>query len=230
MGTILTALLVASVLFLYFRQRSLNQQQKALAIENKFLRFQLDPHFLSNALVSIQRFMLDNNTQQASSYLSKFSKLMRQLLEYSREEYITIEEEIDLLRNYLDIQKLRLKDKFEYEIQVDPKLAIGDSRIPPMFAQPFVENAIEHGIGNRENGKISISFSEKDNQLFLEIQDDGAGIGESLTADHKSLSTTIIKERIALLNKSNKKPIQLQIGNVPGGSGTRVALTLPIYS
>jgi len=152
------------------------------------------------------------------------------LLEYSREEFITIEEEIDLLRNYLDIQKLRLKDKFEYEINVDSRLAISDSRIPPMFAQPFVENAIEHGIGNRENGKIVISFSEQDNQLLLEIQDDGAGISETSPGDHKSLSTIIIKERIALLNKSGKKPIQLQIGNVPGASGTRVAITLPIYS
>lgn len=229
-GTLLTTVLIASILFLYFRQRSLNQQQKVLSVENKFLRFQLDPHFLSNALVSIQRFMMDNNATQASNYLTKFSKLMRQLLEYSREEFITIEEEIDLLRNYLDIQKLRLKDKFEYEINVDSKLAISDSRIPPMFAQPFVENAIEHGIGSRDHGKISISFSKQDNQLLLEIQDDGAGISETSPGDHKSLSTTIIKERIALLNKSGKKPIQLQIGNVPGASGTRVALTLPIYS
>ncbi len=224
------ASLIALILFLYFRQRSLTQLQKALAIENKFLRFQLDPHFLSNALVSIQRFMMDNNTTQALSYLAKFSKLMRQLLEYSREEYITIEEEIDLLRNYLDIQKLRLKDKFEYEIHVDSKLAISDSRIPPMLAQPFVENAIEHGVGNREHGKITISFSEQDDQLLLEIQDDGAGISEASPGDHKSLSTTIIKERIALLNKSGKKPIQLEIGNVLNGTGTRVALTLPIYS
>jgi hypothetical protein len=229
-GTVFAAMLVASILFLYFRQRSLTQQQKALAIENKFLRFQLDPHFLSNALVSIQRFMMDNNTAQASNYLTKFSKLMRQLLEYSREEFITIEEEIDLLRNYLDIQKLRLKNKFEYEINVDSKLAISDSRIPPMFAQPFVENAIEHGIGDREHGKIVISFSEQDNQLLLEIQDDGAGIAESSSRDHKSLSTTIIRERIALLNKTNKKPIQLRIENVSIGSGTHVALTLPIYS
>jgi tetratricopeptide (TPR) repeat protein len=229
-GMAVGAGLMASIVFLYFRQRSLTQQQKALAIENKFLRFQLDPHFLSNALVSIQRFMMDNNAAQASSYLTKFSKLMRQLLEYSREEFITIEEEIDLLRNYLDIQKLRLKNKFEYEINVDSKLAISDSRIPPMFAQPFVENAIEHGIGDREHGKIVISFSEQDNQLLLEIQDDGAGIAETSPGDHKSLSTTIIRERIALLNKTNKKPIQLRIGNVSIGSGTHVALTLPIYS
>lgn len=229
-GIGIAAMLIASILFLYYRQRSLKQQQIALAIENKFLRFQLDPHFLSNALVSIQRFMMDNNAVQASHYLTKFSRLMRQLLEYSREELITIEEEIDLLRNYLDIQKLRLKDKFEYDIHVDSKLSINDSRIPPMFAQPFVENAIEHGIGNRDKGKIHISFSAQGNQLLLQIQDDGTGISETSRDGHKSLSTTIIKERIALLNKSSKTPIQLHIANASVGTGTQVQLTLPIYS
>jgi two-component sensor histidine kinase/uncharacterized protein YihD (DUF1040 family) len=229
-GAGIATLLVASILFLYFRQRSLTQQQKALAIENKFLRFQLDPHFLSNALVSIQRFMMDNNTTQASNYLTKFSRLMRQLLEYSREELITIEEEIDLLRNYLDIQKLRLKDKFEYEIKIDPTLSITDSKIQPMFAQPFVENAIEHGVANIENGKIEISFSVQGDQLVLEIKDNGKGFSATASAGHQSLSTKIIRERIALLNKTNKKPIQLAIENATAGTGTRIQLTLPIYS
>jgi two-component sensor histidine kinase len=230
LATILTTLLIASILFLYFRQRSLAQQQKALSIENRFLRFQLDPHFLSNALVSIQRFMMDNNTAQASTYLTKFSRLMRQLLEYSREELITIEEEIDLLRNYLDIQKLRLKDKFEYEIKIDKNLSISESRIQPMFAQPFVENAIEHGVSGMENGKIEIAFSALGDELVLEIRDNGKGIVPGSLTEQASLSTKIIRERIALLNKANKKPIQLDIGNLASGSGTRVQLILPIYS
>jgi len=229
-GIILTTLLGASVLFLYFRQRTLNQQQKALSIENKFLRFQLDPHFLSNALVSIQRFMMDNDTAQASNYLAKFSRLMRQLLKYSREELITIEEEIDLLRNYLDIQKLRLKDKFEYEIKVDENLSLSDSKIQPMFAQPFVENAIEHGINNLESGRIEISFAAFGDQLVLEIKDNGKGLSTDSYAGHQSLSTKIIRERIALLNRTNKKPILLRIGNISSGTGTFVHLTLPIYS
>jgi LytS/YehU family sensor histidine kinase len=190
----------------------------------------LDPHFLSNALVSIQRFMMDNNTAQASTYLTKFSRLMRQLLEYSREELITIEEEIDLLRNYLDIQKLRLKDKFEYEIRIDKSLSISECRIQPMFAQPFVENAIEHGVSGMENGKIEIAFSALGDELVLEIRDNGKGIVPGSLMEQASLSTKIIRERIALLNKANKKPIQLDIGNLASGSGTRVQLILPIYS
>jgi two-component sensor histidine kinase len=229
-GTGLAALLIASILYLYFRQRTLIQKQRALAIENRFLRFQLDPHFLSNALVSIQRFMMDNDAPRASQYLAKFSKLMRQLLEYSRQDLISIEEEIDLLRNYLDIQKLRMKEKFEYRIVVDPNLSITDSRIQPMLAQPFVENALEHGIGNRDKGNIVVTFSAQGDQLLLEIEDDGAGISASENENHKSLSTTIINERIALLNQSGKQPIRLHIGSAAHGRGTRVALTLPIYS
>ncbi|MBL7838629.1 MAG: histidine kinase [Cyclobacteriaceae bacterium] len=229
-GTAVAALLMALILFLYFRQRALNQKQRALAIENRFLRFQLDPHFLSNALVSIQRFMLDNDAPRASQYLAKFSKLMRQLLEYSRQDLISIEEEIDLLRNYLDIQKLRMKERFNYRIEVDPSLSVTDSRIPPMLAQPFVENALEHGIGDRDNGNIVISFSAQGDQLLLTIEDDGAGILLSQNPNHKSLSTTIIHERIAVLNQSAKQPIRLQIGPCATGSGTRVTLTLPIYS
>lgn len=229
-GTVLTALLIASLLFLYFRQRTLNQQQRALTIENKFLRFQLDPHFLSNALVSIQRFMLENKTAEATNYLTKFSRLMRQLLEYSREELITLEEEVDLLRNYLDIQKLRLKDSFTYEITVDPALSISDTRIQPMFAQPFVENAIEHGVSGRLGGRIEVVFRSEDESLILEITDNGAGIQSTGNESNRSLSTKIIRERIALLNKTNRKPIQLVFGQGLNKQGTRVQLTLPIYS
>lgn len=229
-GIVLASLVIASFLYFYFRQRALRQQQRALEIENRFLRFQLDPHFLSNALVSIQRFVLENKSTEAANYLTKFSRLMRQLLEYSREEMITIEEEIDLLRNYLDIQKLRLKDKFTYEIKIDPALSLSDARIQPMFAQPFVENAIEHGVNHKEDGKIEIFFRAQDDNLILEIIDNGPGLNAQRDSSNQSLSTKIIYERIALLNKSNARSIQLDLGNALNGTGTRVLLTLPIYS
>lgn len=230
-GTIVAALLLASILFLFFRQRAMRQQQKALDLENRFLRFQLDPHFLSNALVSIQQYMLENNSDEAARYLSKFARLMRQLLEYSREELITIGEELDLLRNYLDIQKMRLKDRFTYSIAVDPSLSLSDSRIQPMFAQPFVENAIEHGIAETGGGEIRVVFRQQGNQLILEVIDNGAGIQTAKkSGDHRSLSTTIINERIALLNRSNSRAIQLAVSSASPAGGTRVQITLPIYS
>ena len=229
-GISILIVLAVGAAYLYYRQRALKQKQRELETENKLLRLQLDPHFLSNALVSIQRFMLENNTTEASNYLTKFSKLMRQLLEHSRQELITVENEIDLLRNYLDIQKLRFKDRFNYQVKQDESLAISDWRIPPMLAQPFVENAIEHGIGARTQGMIHVSFLKRDNQLLIEILDDGPGIAQMQGNDHKSLSTTIIQERIAILNQSHARPIQLNIGTGPEGKGTLVTLSLPIYS
>jgi hypothetical protein len=226
-GVILVTLLAIALLFLFFRQRAYHQQQQMLQIENRFLRFQLDPHFISNALVSIQRFMLENSAVMASGYLAKFSRLMRQLLEYSREELITIEEEIDLLQNYLAIQKLRLKDKFTYKIIVDEKLSISEQRIPPMFTQPFVENAIEHGILEVPDAKIEIDFKYANLQLHIAIRDNGKGIAEDKKTEKTSLSTKIIQERMQLLNKSGKFPIQLSVNS--GMQGTEVNLILPIY-
>jgi len=229
-GVVIVALALAGFLWLYFRQRSLRQQQQLLQVENRFLRFQLDPHFISNALVSIQQYMLENNSTQASSYLAKFSRLMRQLLEYSRQELITLEDEIDLLRNYLDIQKLRLKDRFTYEIKIDSSLSLSEAKVQPMFAQPFVENAIEHGVANLQGGRIEIVFRAEGDQLKLEISDNGAGINSKTITSPRSLSTKIIQERIALINKSNSRAISLHVGNAPSGIGTLVQLTLPIYS
>jgi two-component sensor histidine kinase len=229
-GVVIVALALAGFLWLYFRQRSLRQQQQLLQVENRFLRFQLDPHFISNALVSIQQYMLENNNTQAASYLAKFSRLMRQLLEYSRQELITLEDEIDLLRNYLDIQKLRLKDRFTYEIKIDPSLPLSEAKVQPMFAQPFVENAIEHGVTNLQGGRIEIVFRAEGDQLKLEISDNGAGINSKPNTSPRSLSTKIIQERIALINKSNPRAISLHVGSAPSGNGTRVQLTLPIYS
>ncbi|MBN8653404.1 MAG: histidine kinase [Cytophagales bacterium] len=226
-GVILVTLLLVALLVLFFRQRAYRQQQQMLQIENRFLRFQLDPHFISNALVSIQRFMLENNAMTASGYLAKFSRLMRQLLEYSRAELITIEEEIDLLKNYLDIQKLRLKDRFVYTIEVDEKLLITEQRIPPMFTQPFVENAIEHGIRELSAGKIDIVFKTMNESLQIIIRDNGKGIAEADHAGKTSLSTKIIQERMNLLNKTGKFPIQLSVNS--GVQGTVVNLILPIY-
>jgi two-component sensor histidine kinase len=228
-GVVIALVAIILIVFVY-RLSLLKKKQEVIESKYRLNQALVNPHFLSNALVSIQRFMMENNTVQASNYLTKFSRLMRQLLEYSREELITIEEEIELLSNYLDIQKLRLKNRFDYEVKIDQNLSLSDSKIQPMFAQPFVENAIEHGVANIENGKIEISFSSQGDKLLLAISDNGKGISLSSSEGHQSLSTKIIRERIALLNKTNKKPIELTIDNITTGTGTRVQLTLPIYS
>jgi len=215
--------------WLYVRQRNLVQQKKQIDLENRFLRFQLNPHFMSNALVSIQRFVFERDQQQAGDYLARFARLMRQFLEYSRKDVIPIEDEVEVLRNYLDIQKLSFANGFEYQITVDASLDVSAEKIPPLFAQPFVENAIEHGIKGVPNGKIAISFSKSDQFVELVISDNGKGITEPTPGGRKSLATTIIRERIDLLNKVSKQKITLKIGEPVNGQGTSVHLLLPIY-
>jgi tetratricopeptide (TPR) repeat protein len=225
-------ILLAGVgVYLLVRQRTIAQQQKQLNLENRFLRFQLNPHFLSNALVSIQRFLFETNAQQAGDYLARFSRLMRQFLEYSRKDTITIEDEIEVLRNYMDIQKLSFSNGFEYEILIDARLDVSADKIPPMFAQPFVENALEHGIKGMTNGKLLIEFKKSENFVSLMIRDNGKGIStEESKAGRISLATTIIQERMALLNRSRKEKISIGIVKPPDGQGTEVNILLPIYS
>ena len=115
---VVTALVAIALIIFMYRLSLLKQRQQAIESRYRLSQALINPHFLSNALVSIQRFMLENNPGEASHYLSKFSRLMRQLLEYSREELITVEEEIDLLKNYLDLQRLRYKNSFEYTLSV----------------------------------------------------------------------------------------------------------------
>ncbi len=186
---------------------------------------------MSNALVSIQRFLFETNAQQAGDYLARFSRLMRQFLEYSRKDTITMEDEIEVLRNYMDIQKLSFANGFEYEILIDDALDVSADKIPPMFAQPFVENALEHGIKGMTNGKLLIEFKKSGNFLALTVRDNGKGISsEESKSGRVSLATTIIQERITLLNRSSKEKISMNMVKPSDGQGTEVNILLPIYS
>lgn len=224
-GILIAVMLLVGLSYLYYRQKLLKQKQRELEIENRFLRLQLDPHFLSNALVSIQQFLIENDSKQAANYLTKFSRVMRQQLEHSREEHVTVEEEVELLTNYLDIQKLRFKNSFSFEMVVDRESPIMDVKIPAMFVQPFVENAVEHGASKVTNGKIVINFSNNDAGCTVRIEDNGPGV-QALPKSGRSLSTQIMQERIQLLNKGKEKMISLKIQNLPIG-GTQVVLYFP---
>lgn len=226
--------LVSGFTYFIYRQRSLENKQKQTALEQRFLRSQLNPHFIANALMAIQTFMLKNQADKAAIYLAKFSKLMREILENSRQEFIRVEDEIQMLTNYLDIHRVRLNESFDYTIEVDDTIDIETDAIPPMFVQPFIENAIEHGITNaKTKGQIKLKLFKEGEYISIEITDNGAGLVKDRQSikEHTSLSTTIIQERMALFNKSLKKKIQLVLGNILDESGevngTKVELKVP---
>jgi tetratricopeptide (TPR) repeat protein len=231
---LVVVLFVLSAAYFIYRQRSLKSQQSQTELEQRFLRSQLNPHFISNALMAVQNFMLKNETNKAASYLAKFSKLMREILENSRQEFILIEDELQMLSNFMDIHKMRMNDAFDYRIIINENIDPETDTIPPMFVQPFIENAIEHGVVNaKSDGLIELNFVKNGEYISIEIKDNGEGLvrTEQNIDDHTSLSTTIIKERMELFNKSLKNKIQLLLGDYKNEQGeiqgTKVELKVP---
>ncbi len=229
---VVVLVLVGLGLWFLYQQRITRRKNQQTELEQRFLRSQLNPHFIANALLSVQQFILKNQAEVAATYLAKFSKLMREILENSRQEFIPVEDEIKMLTNYLDIHKLRLSNGFDYRLTIDESIDQEVDTIPPMFIQPFVENAIEHGIAQaQEKGQIDVMLTKEGSYIAIEIKDNGGGIARGSTGDKRSLSSTIIKERMELFNLSLKKKIEFirdEIENEEGKvMGTRVELKVP---
>lgn len=225
----------ALILYLIYLKRTSRMQMHMAEVEQRFLRSQLNPHFIFNALSSIQGFVLQQNAKTAVLYLAKFSRLMRQVLENSREEFIQLEEEASMLENYMELQALQVEE-LEYQIHMDELIEADQTLIPPMFVQPFIENAIEHGI-IQGKGKIAIYFQQENEFITINVVDNGVGIEQAKklkvieTQKHHSLATSIIKERIENYNQKLKTNIQLVISDLKESNtelqGTKVELKVP---
>jgi|GEM_PF-6486664 len=221
--------------YLYFNRKKVVQRNTMLRLEQKLLKTQMNPHFISNALVSVQGYILDNNPMEANSILTKIAKLSRLILENSRKESISLEEEITTLQNYLMIQKKRY-DNFDYELVVEDTLDPEDVWLPPMLTQPFVENAIEHGMQNLGyKGLLQIIFRPHKGKLNISIADNGSGIdAHKVDPAHKSLSSIIVKERLHNLSVYYKEKLDFSISNnytsPVHGEGTKIVLSLPLLN
>ncbi|HEU0125179.1 MAG TPA: histidine kinase, partial [Flavobacterium sp.] len=209
-----------------------------LSLERRLLRSQMDPHFIFNALGNIQSMILQKDTIPAVSYLNKFAKLTRQILEQSRKETISLDEEIGTLKNYIELQQLRLNNSFEYEIICDESVE-NDILIPPLLIQPFIENAVEHGLKPKpkeEKGLLKINFTQMNDQknLICTIKDNGIGLAASrklkINENHQSLSTTITDERLTKMQKeypnAGFKVLERETEN--GETGCIVIINIPI--
>lgn len=223
-------LLLASLGYSYFQRKKLKSEAQMAEIEQRFLRSQLNPHFIFNALSSIQNFMLKSEGKTASRYLGKFSKLMRQVLENSRLEFVPLEEEIRMLENYLEIQKILVQKDFEFRIECLGELDPTQVSIPPMFVQPFLENAIQHGL-KETGGIIAVEFRSSGEYIEISVKDNGVGILSTSQAreNHRSLATSIIRERIDNYNRRLKNQIRLKIIDRESQykKGTEIQLSLP---
>ena len=222
-------------------KEKLELENHLLELEQKALQLQMNPHFIFNALNSIQGLIVKKEPAKARFQLAKFSKLMRSILENSRSEMITLENEIELLENYLTIEKNSNNDRFDFELDVDERLDPEAVLIPPMMIQPFVENAIIHGIHTVENGLINITFTQMGKLLECTITDNGIG-REAAKArksqkdqQHKSAALEVTQERLDILQNGKlgkKKSLEiLDVVDAEGKvAGTRVVLRMPLMS
>lgn len=235
------AFLVMALSILLWIQRKRNRSdRRAMVLEQKLLRAQMNPHFIFNSLYSIQNFIVTEKSEKASIYLSKFARLVRNILDNSAEEFVPLEKEISTIENYLELQQVRFPGKFEYRIDIADDIDPEILKIPPMLAQPFIENAIEHGIRHRETpGHIGIRFSLRDHTLIFEVEDDGVGrqkareIEVVMNPEHRSMATSLTRERLANLSRKLKTKIPLEIIDLQNAlgqaSGTMVRFTIPIF-
>lgn len=199
----------------YFYYRNNKQKQEITVLEKeqikqKLLVTQMNPHFIFNSIDNIQGLIHDKKDTDAINYLTKFSKLTRQILENSNENYISLSEEVEMTKNYLAIQQLLYDNKFSYHIAIEDDVDQEAIFLPPMLTQPFIENSIKHGLSNKsENGKVNIHFYLKENKLFFEVTDNGKGFDtEQKITNHKSLAMTITKERLVSYTKNHDFVVQ----------------------
>jgi len=221
-------------------QKKLQMEKEIVELEQKALRLQMNPHFIFNALNSIQSQIGTDNEQTARYYLAKFSRLMRQILDNSRNTTITLEEEVNTLENYLLIEKFCNGDRFDYKITVDENIEKDYVKIPPMLLQPFVENAIKHGLKYVEGkrGMIEVAFEEKNNVLECSVTDNGIGrkkaeemIKAGKETYHKSTALAVTLERLDIF-KEESEVRSLEIIDLHdeqgNANGTKVILRLPL--
>ncbi|HCL05755.1 MAG TPA: hypothetical protein DHW64_07255 [Chitinophagaceae bacterium] len=224
------AVLAIGVVGFFLRQQSFKHKQKVLETEQRLNRARINPHFFFNALTSIQHLILQKNDQLAiASNLAKFSSLMRNTLENTYNDYITIEQELAFLKQYLDLQLMRFPGKFTYLLHSDDDLEIDEWQVPSMIVQPFVENCIEHGFAHIDyTGHITVDFLNRNNQLHILITDNGRGFNKdaSRTSDHISRAGQILKDRIYLLNLTLKSNASFSITERTE-KGVSVAIKLP---
>jgi len=236
-GLAFIVLLLVSGLLL-MRQNKFKANQQRAELEQKQLRAQMNPHFIFNCLNSIQHFVVANDVKNANKYLSGFASLMRQTLENSKEGTITLRREIAYLENYLTLELMRFEDKFSYEIICAENINIDSVEIPAMIIQPFIENAIRHGLCflKDRKGKLTIRFYQQGMHLFCEIDDNGIGREQSqklkMGSDmvYESHGMELTRQRLALVSKSNGSDYEIEVAdkneaNEP--TGTTIIIKFP---
>ena len=248
-----------SIVYVFYRQKLNQEKAKGLAVSSKAelmqvkaefekqiaetemiaLRAQMNPHFIFNVLNSINKYILVNEGEKASHYLTQFSRLIRQVLENSKSSKISLEADLQALQLYINMEKLRFGDKFSYNIEVQKNTDAQFVQVPPLLIQPYVENAIWHGLMQKDTkGCLDILITQPhENILHIVVQDNGIGRKKAMelksksATKHKSFGMQITKDRINMVNKLYNMQATVEYEDIyyeQVASGTRVILTIPV--
>jgi tetratricopeptide (TPR) repeat protein len=241
--------LIAAVTFLLINRYRLKSRQRIAAMNHTIselnqtnLRQQMNPHFIFNTLNSIQYYVFQNDKISSNNYMTKFASLIRKTLENSRHTEISIKEELDALHLYLELEVLRFKEKFEWTIRVDEEIDTLAYKIPTMLIQPYVENAITHGLMNKENGKgfLHVELQLQNDHILCTVEDNGIGRAKAMEIklqknnNHQSMGTNITESRLKLVNElygKSMKVVYTDLMNDSGDpAGTKVEINIPIIT
>lgn len=247
---LISLLLTFGIIYLIFALRIINIKKKQKAeferkvemskIELKALRSQMNPHFVFNSLNAIQHYIFNTRSEEAIKYLSKFARLVRVILNNSDKPSVTVGEDIEALRLYLELEQMRFEEKFDYEIIIDKSVDTDYDIMPPLLMQPYVENAILHGLNPKpERGKLTIRLNSENNFLICTITDNGIGreraseIHRTMPVkNHKSMGMKITEDRLKILNEINNSQLSVAITDLKGPNnealGTKVELFVPL--
>ncbi|WP_439183882.1 tetratricopeptide repeat-containing sensor histidine kinase [Carboxylicivirga taeanensis] len=238
-GLSLFFLLLTVIALIWVYVLKIKEKQRRLSLEQKVLRTQMNPHFIFNSLSALQCIILENNKEDAVDFVADFSGLMRMVLQYAKEEHITLKKEKEILDRYMSLQNRRFDNQINYQINFDEHIELENVLVPPMLTQPFLENAIEHGQLHHEDSYIHVSLTRKQDVLEFSIEDNGIGIRNALEISrakkrkHKSLALGLTRERLNLLNaREQREDVTLQIEDLSkyGLKGTRVVFQVPFMT
>ena len=237
---LVSSLLLIAVLYFLYRQRLLQKEKRIITLEQDVLRTQMNPHFIFNALNSIKHYIINNEQKNAVHYLNKFSKLVRKILESSTLKEVSLQEELETMDLYMNIENIRFSNEINYAINVDESLKLSEIKVPPLVLQPFLENALWHGLSSKKGDKKIVLSVFKPSKDFIQIEIEDNGIGRTASAkiksnktiNRKSIGIKLTKERLNNFIKDFKHPFTLIFNDLfdehKKPKGTKVALKIPI--
>ena len=223
------------------KQRSLKNEKKILSLKQDALRSQMNPHFMFNALNSIKLYIIENNQKKATSYLNKFSKLMRKILEASAIQETTLAEELETMKLYMSIENIRFSNEIDFTVKTDSILNLETIKIPPLVLQPFLENSLWHGLSSKKEGKKMTILINKISSNYIQIDISDNGIGRKASAkikaeksiNRKSIGINLSLDRLTNFTKNLKNPYTITYQDLEDENrnalGTRVVLKFPLF-